>query len=253
VYETWPPTSPAYRAVWHTFLDDLKQHLQEKGWLASTYLGINENPLEDTLAAIRVIKEHSPAWRITYAGDWHPELDGLVDDYSSAFTVQPDDQAIEARSARGSSSTYYVACWPPTPNTFVFSAPAEGRWLGWYAVARRYDGFLRWAYDAWPADPMRDARHVAWPAGDTYLVYPGGESSVRFEKLREGIVDFEKIRLLRKMLRGSADPQVKQLMSELERRLDSIGAAREVTEGQALEALSKGSRTVAELSDLVRQ
>ena len=52
---------------------------------------------------------------------------------------------------------------------------------------------------------MRDARHVAWPAGDTYLVYPGGESSVRFEKLREGIVDFEKIRLLRTML---ADLQI---------------------------------------------
>lgn len=249
VHETWPPTSAAYRSVWHTFLDDLKRHLQEKNWLASTYLGINENPLEDTLAAIRVIKDHSPEWRITYAGDWHPELDGLVDDYSSAFTVQPDDKAIEARAARGSSSTYYVACWPPTPNTFVFSPPAQGRWLGWYAVARGYDGFLRWAYDAWPADPMRDARHVAWPAGDTYLVYPGGESSVRFEKLREGIVDFEKIRLLRTMLADSADPQAQRLMSELGRLLDSIGATREIDEAQAIEALSVGTRTIAALSD----
>ena len=249
VYETWPPTSPMYRSVWHTFLDDLKRHLQEKDWLASTYLGINENPLEDTLAAIRVIKEHSPDWRITYAGDWHPELDGLVDDYSAAFTVQPDNKGIEARAARGASSTYYVACWPPTPNTFVFSSPAEGRWLGWYAVARGYDGFLRWAYDAWPADPMRDARHTAWPAGDTYMVYPGGESSVRFEKLREGIVDFEKIRVLRAMFTGSADPQVQRLMGELGQLLDSIGTARDTDEARAMEALSAGTRAIAALSE----
>ncbi|HKS59086.1 MAG TPA: glycoside hydrolase domain-containing protein [Steroidobacteraceae bacterium] len=249
VYQTWPPTSPEYRSVWHTFLDDLKRHLEQKDWLGSTYLGINENPLEDTLAAIRVIKEHSPDWRITYAGDWHAELDGLVDDYSAAFTAQPDDKAIEARAARRSSSTYYVACWPPTPNTFVFSPPAEGRWLGWYAVARGYDGFLRWAYDAWPADPMRDARHTAWPAGDAYLVYPGGESSVRFEKLREGIVDFEKIRLLRAKLKGSADPQVRTQMGELDRLMESIAAAREVNEGRALEEVSRGNRAIAALSE----
>jgi hypothetical protein len=251
VTQTWPPTSPMYRTVWRTFLDDLKRHLQEKGWLASTYLGINENPLEDTLAAIRVVKEHSPDWRITYAGDWHAELDGLVDDYSAAFTVQPDDAAIAARTARGASSTYYVACWPPNPNTFVFSAPAEGRWLGWYCIARRYDGFLRWAYDAWPADPMRDARHVAWPAGDAFLVYPGGESSVRFEKLREGIVDFEKIRLLRTMLQGSADPEVQRLMTELDQLLKSIASTRETDEARASESLRAGNRTVAGLSERV--
>nr|MCU0386946.1 DUF4091 domain-containing protein [Flavihumibacter sp.] len=34
-------------------------------------------------------------------------------------------------------------------------------------------------------------------AGDTYQVYPGPSSSIRFEKLVEGIQDFEKIRILR--------------------------------------------------------
>ena len=113
----------------------------------------------------------------------------------------------------------------------------------------RYDGFLRWAYDAWPADPMRDARHTAWPAGDTYMVYPGGESSVRFEKLREGIVDFEKIRVLRAMFTGSADPQVQRLMGELGQLLDSIGTARDTDEARAMEALSAGTRAIAALSE----
>ncbi len=46
-------------------------------------------------------------------------------------------------------------------------------------------------------NPERDARHVYWAAGDCFMVYPGANSSIRFEKLREGIVDFEKIRILK--------------------------------------------------------
>jgi hypothetical protein len=72
--------------------------------------------------------------------------------------------------------------------------------MGWYASAFGYDGFLRWAYDSWTGDPARDTRHVLWPAGDCFLVYPGSRSGIRFERLREGIVDFEKVRILRELL-----------------------------------------------------
>ncbi|HEY5368179.1 MAG TPA: DUF4091 domain-containing protein [Hanamia sp.] len=39
-----------------------------------------------------------------------------------------------------------------------------------------------------------------WPSGDTYFVYPGGRSSIRFERLREGIQDYEKFKILRAQL-----------------------------------------------------
>lgn len=48
-----------------------------------------------------------------------------------------------------------------------------------------------------PADPLTDSRFRAWLAGDTYLVYPDARSSIRFERLREGIQDAEKIRILK--------------------------------------------------------
>ncbi len=60
------------------------------------------------------------------------------------------------------------------------------------------DGFLRWAYNSWTKDPLHDSRFITWPAGDTYQVYPGPLTSIRFEKLIEGIQDFEKINWLRK-------------------------------------------------------
>jgi len=222
VYEEWSPESDQFRSIWMIFLDDLKSHLIEKGWFEKSYLGINENPLEYTLAAARVIKGHSTDWKITYAGNWHPELSQILDDYSLVKFSEPTNQDILERTTRGQTTTYYICCTPANPNNFVFSPPVEGRYLGWYAAARRYDGLLRWAYDAWPADPVRDARHIQWPAGDCFLVYPGGNSSIRFEKLREGIVDYEKISILRNLAEGSDDKKIKALMQEFESHLQTL-------------------------------
>jgi hypothetical protein len=69
--------------------------------------------------------------------------------------------------------------------------------MGWYTAAKNMDGYVRWAYNSWTKNPLTDTRFTAWPAGDTYLVYPGPLSSVRFEKLIEGAQDFEKIKYLR--------------------------------------------------------
>jgi hypothetical protein len=222
LYEEWSPETERYREIWNAFLTDLKSHLEEKGWMKKTYLGINENAMEVTLAAIKVIRDHSKDWRITYAGDWHPELSELLDDYSPIIQKEPTIQEVKTRKAKGLSTTFYVCCTPSKPNNFVFSPPSESTFIGWYAAAYGYDGFLRWAYDAWPEDPMRDARHTLWPAGDSYLVYPGGNSSIRFEKLREGIADFEKISILRGRAADSTDKKVKLSWSKFEAYLKSF-------------------------------
>jgi hypothetical protein len=251
--EEWSPKSVEFKAFWNVFLDDLKAHLKNKGWFEKTYLGINENPLELTLAAAKVIKEHSKEWKITYAGDWHAELSSLLDDYSVIITREPDVNELQERIRRGFTTSYYVCCNPPQPNNFVFSAPVEGRYIGWYAAAYGYSGFLRWAYDAWPADPMRDARHTLWPAGDCFLVYPGGNSSIRFEKLREGIVDYEKIRLLRESVSRTSNEKAKNLMRNLENHLSRFTGERDYSKRdydvpKMTEAVEQGKRLIEALS-----
>jgi hypothetical protein len=196
-----------------------------------------------------VIKDHSKKWRITYAGNWHKELDTLLDDYCFLYGNESDVNAVKQRSARGQTTTYYVCCNPPVPNNFVFSPPVEGRWISWYTSAHGYDGFLRWAYDAWPADPMRDARHELWPAGDCYLVYPGGGSCIRFEKLREGIVDFEKIRILRDKAGKSQDSAVKQLLMQLDEHLKTFLAEKNFETKKITSDIKKGKELLNELSE----
>jgi hypothetical protein len=254
VYEEWSPTSAVYKTFWNIFLTDLKAHLTQMNWFGKTYLGINENPLEYTLEAARIIKEHSKEWRITYAGDWHPELSTLIDDYSPIITSEPGLEELKERAAKGFTTTFYVCCNPPRPNNFVFSPPAEGRYISWYAAASGYNGFLRWAYDAWPADPVRDARHTLWPAGDCFFVYPGGNSSIRFEKLREGIVDYEKILILRELTSKSTNSKVKSLMQVLDAHLAGFIAERDYNKrnfdtAKMTEALKKGNKIIRDLSN----
>lgn len=69
-------------------------------------------------------------------------------------------------------------------------------YLCWYALTAGFDGFLRWLFNSWVKDPIRDSRFRTWPAGDTYMVYPEGRSSIRYERMVEGIQDYVKARMV---------------------------------------------------------
>ena len=109
--------------------------------------------------------------------------------------VTPEDIAM--RRAQGYTTTFYVCCNPSFPNTFTTSQPYEAELLGWKNIAHDYDGFLRWAYNSWAENPQYDSRFGNWMSGDTYFVYPYNRSSIRFERLIDGIEVSEKIRALR--------------------------------------------------------
>jgi hypothetical protein len=249
IYEHWPPQSDTFKLAWNAFLNDLSIHLEKKGWLNKTYIGLNESELSQTLAAIKAIKDNSKKWKITYAGDWHKELDTLLDDYCSVYDYQPSVDEVKQRAAKGFTSTYYVCCHPAKPNTFLFSPPIEGRWISWFVAAHGYNGFLRWAYDAWPDDPLRDARYGSWAAGDCYLVYPGGNSCIRFEKLREGIVDYEKIRIIKELATRSSDKTVKNLLSQLNAHLETLNTDKSLDEDKLKNDIAKGKELINALSE----
>jgi len=254
VTESWPPTSEKFKAYWNPFLNDLRAHLIKKGWLNKTYIGINESAMDETMAAIKVVRSNWPNWKITYAGDWHPELNDLLNDYCFLSGKESPMEVVKNRAAKGFTTTYYVCCNPPKPNNFLFSPPIEGQWISWYASAYGYNGFLRWAYDAWPQDPTRDARHGSWASGDCYLVYPGANSGIRFEKLRQGISDYEKIRILRKLASASPDKKSKALMSQLDEHLSTLTTEHGFNEDTLKKQVYEGEGMIRKLSErLIRK
>jgi hypothetical protein len=190
--------TPEYEAHWRPMLAAFVQHLKQKGWYNKTAIAMDERPLEDMQKVIRLVRSVDKDIKISLAGSYHNEISNDVYDYCIASAEKFDAGVLHKRIDAGLPTTYYTYCYEGRPNTFTFSPPAESAWLGWYAANKQFNGYLRWAYNCWPRNPMQDSRFSTWSAGDTYFVYPGG-SSIRFERLIEGIQDYEKIRLLKGM------------------------------------------------------
>lgn len=205
-----------YNAFWETMLRDFTAHLKKMGWFGITAIAMDERPMDAMKSVIALLKSIDPEWKIALAGDYHDEIEGDIYDYCLASRFTFPDKVLKAREESGKLSTWYTCCTEVYPNLFTFSAPDEGVWIGWYTAAAGFDGYLRWAYNSFTANPLKDSRFTAWPAGDTYQVYPGPLPSIRFEKLNEGIQDFEKIRLLREEYKVRNETEkLKRLEEEL--------------------------------------
>ncbi|MHC5053114.1 MAG: glycoside hydrolase domain-containing protein [Planctomycetota bacterium] len=221
---TAKPGTEKYEWYWAPLLKDFAAHLKEKGWFEKTTIAMDERHLEDMKRMIALVDRVAPGFKITLAAN--KNLESIIDrvhDYCFAIKFRPDKALNLRRAAAGKQTTYYVCCNPRRPNTFPFSPPAESTWLGWRAAAHRYTGFLMWALCSYTLDPFMttDYPRRRWPTGDCYVIYPGPRSSIRFERLREGIQDYEKVRVLRETLE-SQGAGGKAGLAELERILEGI-------------------------------
>jgi hypothetical protein len=193
------PQEDKYEKIWGPFLTDFSAHLREKGWLHMTNMAIDERKPEDMDVAAAMIAKYAPELGFAMADnhDSYKRYANMRDVcVGQKHSVMAMDE-IASRRAKGDVSTFYVCCSTLFPNAFTNSQPYESELLCLYAVAHDYDGMLRWAYNSWPARPEYDSRFRYWASGDTFIVYPGARSSVRFERLIDGVELYEKIHTLR--------------------------------------------------------
>ena len=220
----------AYEQFLTPLLVQLQKHLKEKGWIDDAYVAIDEVPPERLQVARAFLKRVAPKLKFALASNVDPmryrELDPDVDVMSqilwkgghgitNIFTSEYD-AFLAKRRARGQLTTFYVCTEPQKPNTWLESPLAETAWIGLYAAAKNYDGFLRWAVILWPKDPWNYLENSLsnMPAGEVQLLYPGALASVRWEILRDSIEDWEKIRLLREA--GAVTPALEAAMADLD-------------------------------------
>lgn len=210
VYERYTVGNTRYNQVWTDFLRKLIDHLMEKGWFDESYIGIDERgfsstafdlidsvrnihdqPLKTAGAMDGFVNKHDLALRVT---------DLNVGDTAAAGHPNEFSQLVKERKALGYKTTLY-SCTEHQPGNFSLSAPVESYWSTINA-GEKTSGFLRWAYDAWVADPLNDATHNSFEPGDCFLIYPDlkdtknptSKSSIRLERMAEGVRDVNKIK-----------------------------------------------------------
>ena len=242
-YFNGKPGEPAYEEFWMRMLKSFAEHLKEKGWFEITHIAMDERALKDMLATIDVVYKADKDFKLSLAGTYHKELLEHLDDYCITLAEKFTPEELQQRKAEGKVTTFYTCCTEPRPNTFTFSPLAESEWLGWWAAKLNVDGYLRWALNSWVKDPLLDSRFTAWAAGDCYILYPGGRTSTRFERLIEGIQAYEKIRILRnetdkKGRKKNNDKQIEKILEPFDEfNLLEVPAAKVVNQAKA--ALNK--------------
>ncbi len=185
------------------FLDKFAAHVKEKGWFEHTVMAMDERAPEDVAKVAAFVQRHAPGMRISMAGNRNPsDFKGIrLDVYSqvlhSSHVTTNFLAEAAGRRAQGLVTTHYVCCSPNRPNTFLDSGDGEAFWLGASPAFLGLDGFLRWAWNSWPQNPVADASYGSWRSGDAFLCYPKGQPSWRFLELRNGIVAAEKARILK--------------------------------------------------------
>lgn len=204
-----------YTILWTDFLTDLVTHLTEKGWFDDSYIGIDEQGFSSTAFDLieSVKNKDGKCLKTAGAMDSFIEKKNLamrvtdlnVGDTAAAAHQAEFDQLLKDREAKGLRTTLY-SCTGHRPGNFSLSAPVESYWSIVNAGKSGTAGFLRWAYDAWVEDPLNDTTHSKFEPGDCFLIYPDektardpiSRSSVRLERMAEGVRDVNKLAVIEK-------------------------------------------------------
>lgn len=205
-----------YRDLWNNFLASFKKHLQEKGWFEKTNIAMDERAESDMLNAYKIANEHG--FKMALAGNYHASLCDKLQDFCVALNQVQHFTAAQLadRKAKGRITTIYTSCADAEPNIYTNSFPAEATFLPLHAAANNLDGYLHWAWINWDEHPLTDSRFRKFGSGDTYCYYPGNRSSIRFERLIEGIHQYEKVQILKEEYKNNPE-MLKKLEALLKR------------------------------------
>lgn len=237
------PQSQEYADTVVRFFRLAHEHFTQKGWAARGYLQGYDEPGQDPVLLANINRFY------TLARTGWPGLrtmitapigyKGLEDSIGIWCPLTPsyDDAKAAAARAKGQEAWWYVCCGPTAPwaNFFLDQPGAAHRVLFWQTFGRKSDGLLYWGINVWPdfgartMDPLPADKK--WPAvpwndggrdGDGYFLYPGPDgplTSLRFEIMRDGVEDYDCLRMLQDLMKTKGGKASADLRKRAERAL----------------------------------
>jgi hypothetical protein len=184
--------------------------MQRRGWQRRFVVSIVDEPFvfyEDSYSAV-VDRVHqvAPSVRCLEAveAEYLGKLDVYVPKLSHLSLWYP---RFEQARKEGAELWYYVCCHPlgRYPNRFLDQPLLKARVLFWIHYLYNLDGYLHWGLNHFAGDPYtQEGISKDLPLGDRAIVYPGKQGligSLRLSTQRDGIQDYEYMRVLEERLR----------------------------------------------------
>lgn len=157
---------------------------------------------------------------------------------------------IHDRIQSGREVWFYTCLFPNKRylNRLIDYPLLKVRLLHWLNFRYGFTGFLHWGWNYWTPEPVKDTQPVIdantqlLPPGDAFIVYPDRErnsvySSIRLETMREGIEDYELLRMLAMKNPAAAEKLAQAVIKSFTEYVRDPAKFREV-EKQLLEAAS---------------
>jgi ribosomal protein L31 len=232
---------PEYKAAYQACLKTYWEHMKQNGWSDRVVLYISDEPFdhlpeirEQMIALCEMIREVDPKIPI-YSSTWHhvPDWDGSITLWGLGHDGRVPPDKLRALRTGGAN------IWFTTDGQMCTDTPycAVERLLPHYCFHHGVSAYEFWGV-AWTTyDPYRFGWHsfipqsdrpgnrywVRYPNGDGFLIYPGKPigypglvSSIRLEQAREGVEDYEYLKLLQtaanKLPPGHSDRQMAEIV-----------------------------------------
>ena len=151
------------------------------------------------------VKKHLPDVKILDAVLTSKELAGTIDVWVPVLDVLHRDHAFYQDLQKQGKELWYYTCVVPRgnyANRFIELPLIQTRLLHWINFKYNAIGYLHWGLNYWEKDQLnvdasRDRGRL--PAGDNCIIYPGYRklySSIRFESMRDGIDDYQLLKMV---------------------------------------------------------
>jgi hypothetical protein len=200
-------SSEEQRQFLSQYLPALCTHLKEKGWFDNYIQHLCDEPIainaESYNKLASYVREYAPGMRIIDA-TMCTEVAGAVDIWVPQPTELEQKSDFFAQRKQKGEEIWFYTCLAPRGkymNRFLDFPLLKTRLLHWANFKYDLKGYLHWGFNYWRGDPFTDLQSDWLPPGDSHIVYPsptGLLSSIRLEALRDGVEDYEMLRLLEK-------------------------------------------------------
>lgn len=205
------PASEEAERFYSWYFPQLVRHLREKGWLDMYVQHLADEPIESNIDSYRamadLVRKYAPELRIIEACHTK-DLVGAMDIWVPQLNyLHRDFEHYRERQEAGDEVWFYTCVFPQGEyaNRFIELPLIKTRLLHWINFRFGITGYLHWGYNHWTQDsPFTQTTRPHpgppyLPAGDAWIVYPGRVGpldSIRFEAMRDGIVDHELLSML---------------------------------------------------------
>lgn len=244
--------TPEYERIFGAYVRQIRQHLEQKGWLDNAYVYWFDEPepkdYDFVIDGMDRLARHAPGLRRMLTEQVEEELIGYVDIWCPLTPFLESDLTAQ-RMAAGDTFWWYICTGPKAPwvTLFIDHPATELRVWSWQTYQRGVQGLLVWATNYWtsnaaypdaPQNPWEDPMSYVsgyssqagdigyWGNGDGRFIYPpnrdpsdtttryvtGPVNSLRWEMLRDGIEDYEYLRILEGLAVPKGDTEALALL-----------------------------------------